>query len=351
MSRLQRKSRWLIPLTRISMRTRQCCTPLLTPLGALIPVAVGIAVGHTAVAHAQTFPSKTLRIIVPFPPGGSADIMARVLAETMAKGLGQPVIVENRPGAGAVIGYELAARAPADGHTLLVAQPSFVINPLIRSRVAYDPFKDFRAVGQTISQPLAIAVHPSVPAKSLQELIALLRTRPGEFGYATPGSGVIQHIFGEMFKVGAQINLTHVPYQGCPLAMTAVAGGHVPVVICNVNEVAPFATTGKVRALVTTAAVRAETLPKVPTLREEGYAQLETANWAGLVVPAATPAAAITRLNTELVRTLRTPQVQEKLKAGEMLPLPGTPEQFAALLQSESARFTKIVQQAGIKLD
>jgi tripartite-type tricarboxylate transporter receptor subunit TctC len=323
----------------------------LTRLGATIPVAVGLIAGHTAVAQAQTFPSKPLRIIVPFPPGGSADIMARVLAESMSKGLGQPVLVENRPGAGAVIGYEFAARAPADGHTMLIAQPSFVINPAVRNRVPYDPFKDFRAVGQTISQPLAIAVHPSVPAKSLKELVALLRTRPGEFGYATPGNGVLQHIFGEMFKTGTNLNLTHVPYQGCPLAMTAVAGGHVPVVVCNVNEVAPFATTGKVRTLVTTAPARAETLPTVPTLREVGFEQLETVNWAGIVVPAATPQAAVTRLNTELVRALRTPQVHEKLKAGEMLPVPGTPEQFAALLQSESARFAKIVQQASIKID
>jgi tripartite-type tricarboxylate transporter receptor subunit TctC len=317
----------------------------------LAAMAIGIAVGLAGAAQAQTFPSRTVKIIVPFAPGGAADIMARVLAENMAKGLGQPVIVDNRPGAGAVIGYELVARAPGDGYTVLVVFPSFIINPSIRRGLAYDPIKDFKAVGQTISLPMAIAVNPAVPAKSLQELIALARAKPGELAYGTPGAGTIQHVFGEMLKLAANINIVHVPYQGGGAQVMATVGGHIPMVVSNVTEIAPSATSGKVRALVVTTPERAEALPDVPTVREAGYPGLEATNWAGFVVPAATPPAVIARLNAELVRALHNPEVQEKLKTQGMFPAPGTPEQFATLLQSGSARYAKVVQEAGIKLD
>ena len=313
-----------------------------------IAVAAIVPAGMTS---AQPFPSKSLRIIVPFPPGGAADIMARILTESMAKALGQSVIVDNRPGAGAVIGYELVARAPADGYTVLQVWPSFVINPALRQGLSYDPFKDFKAVGQAVSMPMAVAVHPSLPAKSLQELIALARARPGDLGYAIPGMGTIQHIFGEMVKIAVNINITPVPYQGGVAMMTATAGGHIPIIINNVTDIAPFAIARRVRAIVVTAPERAEALPDVPTLRDAGYPQLEATNWSGFVVPTATPPSVITRLNTEIVRTLRSTQAQEKLKAQNLFASPSTSEQFAALLQSESARFTKVVQQAGIKLD
>ena len=301
-------------------------------------------------AEAQPFPTKPVRVVVPFPPGGAGDIMARVLAESMAKGLGQPVIVENRPGAGAVIGYEMVARAPADGYTMLVVFPSFVVNASARN-VAYDPIKDFKAVGQAISLPMAISVNPTVPAKSLQELIALARAKPGEMAYGTPGAGTTHHDFTEMLKLAANINITHAPYQGAAPAVTAAMGGHIPIFVGNVTEIAPHANSGKIRALVVTTAERAEALPDVPTLREAGYPELEATNWAGLVVPGATPAAVIVRLNAELQRALRSPEVQEKLKAQGMFPTPGTAEEFAALLRSEFARYAKVIKEAGIKLD
>src|SRR5437899_4985079 len=184
-------------------------------------------------AHAQPFPSKSLRIIVPFPPGGAADITSRLLGEHMAKGLGQPVIAENRPGAGAVIGYEFAARAAGDGHTLLVVFPSFVINPAVKQSLQFDPLKDFRAVGQTISLSMAFAVNPSVPAKSIQELVALARAKPGEIAYGTPGAGTTHHVIGEMFRLAANINIVHAPFQGEAPALTAAAGGHLPMVFVN----------------------------------------------------------------------------------------------------------------------
>ena len=326
-------------------------------LHAFIFTSIGAA-GICGTAHAQptspssgqAFPSKAIRIIVPFAPGGAADITSRLLGEHLSKGLGQSVLIDNRPGAGAVIGYELGAKSAPDGHTLLVVFPSFVVNPWVR-RVQYDPLKDFKAVTQTISLPMTVSVHPSLPARSMKELVALARAKPGEISYGTPGVATIQHVLGELTKQTLKVNLTHVPYSGGAPAMTALAGGHITALIGNVVEVAPFAKVGKVRPIVVTTDTRAETLPDIPTMKEAGYPQLEATNWAGFVVPAATPAAAIARLNTEIVRALRAPDMQDKFKVQGMFPVPGTPEQFAALLQSESTRYSKVVREAGIKAE
>src|SRR5215210_2883475 len=274
-------------------------------------VALGVAVGA---AHAQTFPSKALRIIVPFTAGGNADLTSRMLGEQLNKAFGQTVIVDNRPGAGAVIGYEIGAKAPPDGHTLLMVYPSFIINPSIR-RVQYDPFRDFRPVTQLISLPMMIAVHPSLPVNTFKEFVALARTRPGEISYATPGVGTIQHVLGELIKQSSNINLTHVPYSGLAIAMPALAGGHVVSTVGNVFDVSPFVQSGRVRAIVVTSPARTELLPNVPTMREAGFPEFEAMNWGAYIVPAATPTAAVTRLNTELVRILRTPEIQEKFRA------------------------------------
>jgi tripartite-type tricarboxylate transporter receptor subunit TctC len=312
---------------------------------------IAVATGLTATAQAQSFPSKAVRMIVPFPPGGGGDISSRILAESMAKGLGQPVIVDNRPGGGAVIGYELGARAPGDGYTLLVVFPSFVINPAVRRSVAYDPLKDFKTVGQTVWAPMALAVHPSVPAKSLKELIAFARARPGEIAYGTPGTGTALHVVGEMFRLAVKLNIVHVPYKGAGPAATALVGGHVPMVVSNVAAIAPFVKSGKVRPLVVTTPERVAMLPDVPTLRESGYPALEATNWIGLVAPRATPPAVIARINAELVRTLGNAEVQAKLKAQELFPSPSSPKQFADFLQSEATRYARVVKEAGIKVD
>lgn len=318
----------------------------------LVAAAVALATGLLGTVQAQTFPSKVVRIVVPFPSGGGAfDFAARAIAKHMTKGLGQPVIVENRPGAGAVIGYELAARAKADGHTLLVVGPSFVINPAVRQGLSYDPFRDFKAVGQTISIPTAIAVNPSVPASTLQELIALARAKPGEIAYGTAGTGSSHHVIGEMLKLTAKIDLTHAPFPGEVPALTAAAGGHLPMLLVNAPAIALFAKSGKVRALVVTTPERAEVLPDVPTVREAGYPELESTNWSGIVVPSGTPPRAVSRLNAELVSALRNAEIQQKLKTYGSSPAPGTPEQFGAFLQSEAARYATVVREAGIKAD
>lgn len=302
-------------------------------------------------AGAQTFPSRPLRIVVPFPPGGAADLTGRILAEQMSKGLGQPVVVENKPGGSTMIGSELVARAPADGHTLLVVFPSFIVNPALRAQMPFDPLKDFKAVGQTIAVPMAIAVNPSVPAKSLEELIAIARTKPGEMSYGTPGIGTTHHIMGEMLKLAAKINLSHTPFQGAGPAITAVAGNHVTMIYGNATEIAPSVKGGKMRAVVTTGAERVDVLSDVPTMRESGFPELEATNWAGIVVAAATPPAVIARLNAELVRALRSAEVTEKFKSYGIVPVPSTAAQFDAFLQSESVRYTKVVKEAGIKAE
>lgn len=302
-------------------------------------------------AAAQTFPSKSLRIIVPFPAGGASDVTARMLGEHMAKGLGQTVVVENRPGAGAVVGYEAGARSPGDGHTLVVVFPSFVINPTLRRSLQYDPIKDFKPIGQTMALPMGIAAHPSLPAKSLKELIALARARPGELAYGSTGNGTTHHIFTEMIKADLKINITHIPYTGGATQITAASGGHVPIAVTNMADIAPFAKMGKVRVIVCSGPDRADVLPEVPTMREAGFPQWEMTNWSGMVVPGVTPVPAITRLNAELVRALRDPQIREKFRTVGTNAVSGTPEEFAALLQSESTRFARIVQQAGIKIE
>ena len=322
-------------------------------MNARILLALSIAAAAELIggAQAQTFPSKSVRIVVPFPPGGTADITSRVLAVHMAKGLGQAVVVENRPGGSTIIGTELVARSPADGHTLLVVFPSFVINPALRNTMSFDPLRDFKAVGQTMSVPMAIAVHPSVPAKSLQELIALARARPGEISYGTPGTGTTHHVMGEMLRLAVKIDIVHAPFQGGAPALVAVTGGHIPMIYGNATEVAQSVKSGKLRAIVVTSPERAEVLPDVPTMRESGYPELEATNWSGMVVPSATPPSAIARLNAELVQGLRNPDTQEKFRSNGMSPAPGTPEEFGAFLQSEAARYARVVREAGVKVD
>jgi tripartite-type tricarboxylate transporter receptor subunit TctC len=302
-------------------------------------------------ANAQPFPAKPLRVIVPFPPGGAADLSARLLGDHLARSLGQPVVIENRPGGSTIIGAEVVFRSPPDGHTILVVFPSFIINPLLRSNMAFDPLKDFRAVGQTLAVPMVIAAHPSVPANNLKELIALARAKPGELSYGTPGLGTTHHVMGELLKLTAKINIIHAPFQGGGPSLAAVTGGHIQLVYGNANEVAPSAKSGKVKAIVVTSNERADVLPDTPTMKESGFPELEATNWSGLVVPAATPQAAIARLNRDVNAALATPEVQAKFKGFGMVPTPTTPEQFGAFLQSESARYARVVREAGVKAE
>ena len=321
-----------------------------TITSAQIVLAVCLAAGLHGSTYAQTYPSKSIRIIVPFPAGGGADIMARIISPALSEALGQPVIVENRGGGGTLIGTELVAKSAADGHTILIVYPSFVMAPALRGVSTVDPVKDFRAVGQTISLPMGIAVHPSLPVKSVRELVALARSKPGEVAYGA-GAGTIHYVIGELLRLSTNIKVIPVPYQGSSQIFPALIGGHISMVVSNVAEIAPFATIGKVRAIVVTTPSRAGILPGVETMREAGFPELEATNWGGIVVRATTPQSAINRLNAELVRALHNPAIRDKLIAQSMNATPSTPEQFAALIHSEFVRYSKVIREAGIKAE
>jgi tripartite-type tricarboxylate transporter receptor subunit TctC len=311
----------------------------------LLTAALVAVAGH---AYAQAFPSKPVRIIVPFAPGGAGDIMARLIAESMGPPLGQQVLVENRPGAGAVIGYEAAARSAPDGHTMVTIWPSFVINHSLR-KVNYDPLKDYEYVGQAIYLPLVIAVSPTLGIGSMRDLVDYARTKP--LNYGTPGVGTIQHALAEMIRASTKVQLSHVPYPGGGTQVTAVAGGHLPMAVTNVVEASPHLRSGKVRAIVVTSEIRPDALPDVPTMRESGYPEFVATNWSGLAAPKGTPQPVVARLNAELNRALARPEILEKLKSQGMFTAPGTPAEFAAFVQAEYARYTKVVRESGMKAD
>jgi tripartite-type tricarboxylate transporter receptor subunit TctC len=312
-------------------------------------LTMGLACAGSALA--QGFPSKAVRIVVPFPAGGSFDITARILAQRMGPTLGQNVVVENRPGGGTVVATEYVARLPADGYTLLVVGPSFVINPALRSKLPFDPAKDFKAVSQTIALPMAIAVTPSLPVKSLNDLIALAHSRPGEIAYGTSGPGTSHHLIAEQFGLLTKSRFVHTPYQGGAPAAVATVGGHSPMLLVNVAEMAPYIKSGKLRLLAVTSPERDDLAPNVPTMRESGFPELEAANWSGIVIATATPAEAVLRLNAEIVRALGLAEVRDLLKSQSMHAMPSTPEQFATLLRTDGARYAKIAREANVKVD
>jgi tripartite-type tricarboxylate transporter receptor subunit TctC len=310
--------------------------------------AVVTAALSVAPAVAQEFPAKPVRIVVPFPAGGSFDIMSRMLAQRMQ--LGQNVIVENRPGGGTVIGTEYVARQP-DAHTLLCIGPSFTMHHALRSKVPFDTGRDFKAVTQAIGLPMIVAVHSSLPVKTMKDYLALAKARPAEMTYGTSGPGTSHNMLGEALNLAANVKITHTPYQGEAPAVIAAAGGHITGVLVNVFSVAPFVKQGKLRGLAVTSPERDALVPEVPTAREVGVPQIEAINWAGYVVPAGASAASIARLNAEIVKALNAPDIRESLKAQGLMSMPSTPEQFAALLKSDGERYTKIAKAAGVRLD
>ena len=298
---------------------------------------------------AQEFPSKPVRIVVPFPAGGSFDSMSRLLANRMQ--LGQTVIIENRPGGGTVIGTEYVARQPADGHTVLCIGPSFTMLSALRSKLPFDTDRDFRALALAMGLNMVVAVNSSLPVKSMKEYIALARTHPGELTYGTSGPGTSHNMLGEALKLAAKVNITHTPYQGEAPAVTAAIGGHITGVLVNLFSTAPYIKAGRLRGLAVTSTARDPLVPEVPTALEVGLPEIQAVNWSGFVVPAGTPAAAVARLNSEMMRVLKLADVRDNMRAQGMDATPSTPEQFAALIKSDGARYTKIARAANVRLD
>lgn len=302
-------------------------------------------------AAAQQYPSRPLRIIVPFAPGGASDVVARLLAAKLTDSLGQTVVVDNRAGAGANIGIGLAAKAPADGHTLLVASSAFTVNPTLYSKPSYDPFRDFQPLTCVGSSPNILAVHPSFPAKSVKELIDLVRSQPGKHNYSSPGAGTTPHLSGEMFRIALKLDLRHVPYGGAGPQIQSLIAGQVPIGFASVPSFAPQVKAGALRGLAVTADKRISALPDVPAITEAGLKGMEADTFQGVFVPAGLPKPVFTRLHGAIMKALASPDVRERLLAIGMEPVANSPEEFAAQVKSDIARWGKVIREANIKVD
>lgn len=319
---------------------------------ACVPAAVQAQAGKEPAApagSAQAYPAKPIRIIVPFPPGGTADIQARRLTDKLAPRLGQQFIIENRGGANGSIGLELASRAPADGYTIVLATVgTWVINPHLY-KLTYDVVNDFAPLIHIATTPGVLIVHPSVPVKSVKELLALARQRPGELTYGSAGVGGFGHISAEMFSSLTKVKMSHIPYKGTGPSTIDLIGGHIQVLFNSAIPSVPHIKSGRVRALATTGARRMTILPELPTIAEAGVAGYENSTWTGVGAPARTPRAAIERLNKEFNAVLQMPEIMESARADGSVITGGTPEEFHALLKAELARYGKLVKTAGIR--
>jgi tripartite-type tricarboxylate transporter receptor subunit TctC len=306
----------------------------------------------TANAFAQAYPSKPIRYIVPFPAGGGQDLVVRALAPRLTEALGQTVVVDNRPGAATMVGAELAAKAPPDGYTVFNgSNTTLSINPNLYNKVPYDPVKDFVPVSQIAALPNLLVVHPSLPVKTVKELAALARSRPGQLNYGSSGTGTPAQLAGVMFGDVAHARLVHVPYRGSSQALTAVVSGETQLMFGSMTSTLPFVKSGRLRAVAVTGAKRSLAAPELPTVAEAGFPGFEAITWYGMFVPAGTPAAIVGKLNVELVKILRTPDFRDWLVAQGADPAPGTPDELAAFVKSELAKYAKIVKDSGMRPD
>jgi tripartite-type tricarboxylate transporter receptor subunit TctC len=300
---------------------------------------------------ASTYPTKPVRLVVPFPPGGPADVLARLLGQKLAELWGQPVVVDNRAGAGGNIGADHVAKAAPDGYTLLLAASSHVINASMYPSLPYDVLKDFTPVTEVASYMLVVVVHPSVPATSLKELVALAKSKPGQLTVASAGSGTPTHLAAELFKSAAGIDFVHVPYKGAAPATNDLLGGQVQIMFNNPVSALPQVKAGKLRALAVTGAKRSPAAPELPTVAESGYPGFEAGTWYGILGPANLPKEIVTKVHTDTVKALRMKDVQEKLTAQAWDSIGNSPSEFAAVYRSDLEKWAKVVKAANIRVD
>jgi len=321
--------------------------------GALPRVLCALSLaGGIALAQAQdAWPSKPVRFILPFPPGGGTDILGRIIAERLTANLGQPVVIENRGGAGGNVGAEAAAKSAPDGYTIVLVAPSLAISTSLYSKLNYDPVKDFAPVSLVAIVPNVMITNPAVPAGTLAEFIRLAKTKPGEMNFGSGGSGTSNHLAGELFNIVAGVKLVHVPYKGVNLAMNDVLSGRVQFVVIGIPAAAPHIKAGKLRALALVAPQRSPVLPDVPTAAEAGLPKFEVTTWYGILAPAGTPRTIVARVNAELVRIMHAPELKERLDALATDPVTSTPEEFADLIGREIAKWGEVVREAGLKAD
>ena len=317
---------------------------------ALIALILATVCANSALL-AQPFPSKPVRIVCPFPPSGSVDVAARALATPLAKAFGQSVVVDNRPGAATVIGTELVARAPADGHTILIAGFTFIANATLRTKLPYDSMRDFVGVARIGTDPYIISVHPSLPVRTAKDIVALARANPGKLTYGTNGAGSAQHVTGELLKQMGKIDMIHVPYQGGGPSAVAVMGGHTTILISTIATVTPHINSGKLRPIAVTSQTRSDLVKDVPTMAESGFPEFELTGMLGVFARSATPRELINRLGAEVVRALQIPEVRESLFKQGISAAPLGPAEYDALVRAQIPKIQKIVRDAGIKLE
>lgn len=306
---------------------------------------------NASLAGAQTYPSKAIRIVVPFPAGGTSDILARALGQKLSEEWKQPVIVDNRPGAGANIGAEIVVKSPPDGYTLLLASTIHTINPSLYRKLAYDPVRDFAPITLIALTSQVLVVHPSLPVSSVKELVTYAKKRPGQIHYSSAGNGSQPHLTAELFKSRTGIDIVHVPYKGAPPAMNDLLAGHVALSFATSPSAVPQVKNGKLRALAVSTAKRIAALPNVPTLDESGLAGFEASGSNGLVGPAGMPTAVVEKLNAAVVRIVKEPAMSKFLSEQGAEPYTNTPAEYAAYIKAEVAKWAKAVKDSGARVD
>lgn len=316
----------------------------------VIAAATALITPGAAVAQ-DGYPNKPIRMVLPFPPGGVTDLLARALAEKLSPRLGQPVIVDNKAGAGTVLASELVARAPADGYTFLLAASSLGTAPLIYDKVGYDAIKSFTPVTQVASVVHVMVVNPSLPVKSMKELTAYAKANPGKLNYGSTGTGTSTHLEGELYKSMAGIYMVHIPYRGSGPALTDLVGGQLNVMFDALGSSAPFIKAGKLRALAVTTAKRSQSIPELPTVSESGVPGYEAMPWLGLVAPAGTPPAVVDRIHREVAKILEEPDIKERFKGWGLDIIGNSPAEFTSFLRRDIAQWNKVITNAKIKAD
>jgi len=315
-------------------------------------IASILLAAFATVALAQSWPAKPVKWIVPFAAGGTTDILARVIGEKLSVALGQPVVVENRPGAGGGVGADQVAKAAPDGYTIMGGTIStHAINASLYKNLPYDPVRDFAPITLIVRVPNMLVVNPDVPAKDVRELIALLKANPGKYTFASSGNGTSQHLSGELFKSMTGVEMQHIPYKGSPPALQDVVSGQVTMTFDNITTAWPLVKGGKLRALAVTTAKRSPIAPDVPTLAEAGLAGYEIGSWQGVFAPAGVPAEIVKRLNVEIVRIINSPEIRQKLIDMGAEPAPNSPEEFAAMVKTEVAKWSDVVRKSGAVVD
>ena len=311
-------------------------------------IILAIAAFWSALAWGQAFPAKPVHIVVPFPAGGTADLLARTIADSLAESWRQPVIVENKPGAGSILATQYVQRAAPDGATLLIVAPSFVVNPMLSAEARYDALRDFTPVTLLVTSPLVLAVNASSPARTVKELVELARANPGKLSFGAVGPNTTQQMIGEMMKLESGIDWVYAPYPGGAPSVTAVLGDHIAAVIANYSELSAHLAAGKLRALAVGTPARLDSMKDVPTMAELGYTLIDATIWFGIVAPAGTPRETVERIRNDMQKAVGTAAIRDKLVAQSLFPVAPV-EPFGAFLAAQSQRYASLLRQAGLK--